>query len=712
MTGRFGKADSFRKVATRLMPVFAVAFAAAFVLCSVFATSTITSAIGEEPSNDGYYVLIKSSDVTLDVLSVPTGAMTVVSSTVKTTTNNPYGYTLYLGMSPEDSEGNEKSAADKLKNGLYEDEDLTSTNLVSAVNATGSDPKPLDINNWGYAVDSATTGAPESWAGLTHTAMLNSAPTDDKFAAVPAVGSEEKLQSTSTPNTNIAEEDWQESYWEDSTKYTAANVWYGINANTNLPDGAYSNTIAYTAVANPQPTVYTLNYAPGTEETVTGLPTTQTVTEASASHTFTISANIPERTGFAFAGYTDGVNTYQPRDTITVASTSQFVGTATLTAQWQALCTANTICYKSNEPSGTVSGTMEDQTIVYMTSNTAAGSVDSTALSSSTTELTFFSPNWTLSGYGFRGWSTTPEGIAGTMFGPNETINLATDHPDLQTQLGTSGIMLYAQWVQSAGDMANWSGCNSLNQGNVTALTYEGNTYAVAKLADNKCWMIENYRLDDPSSASDITGTGEKTTTFTTSSYTSRQYNVTNIDGSDGAYPINLTSPAGASSTTNQYQWQSYGGYYSWASAIKTTEAGSTQYSNWNGSSFSTDTTATAQGICPSGWRLPRSYAGSATNNTESDFRYLNSLINNGSWTTVSTAEGSNNWRKYPNNFVFAGYWSSSSSYDRGTDGFYWSSTVYYSNYAYYLRFDSTSVNPASSYGKSNGFSVRCVASS
>ena len=691
MTGRFGKADSFRKVATRLMPVFGVAFAAAFVLCSVFVTSTITSAIGEESSNDGYYVLIKSSDVTLDVLSVPTGAMTVVSSTVKTTTNNPYGYTLYLGMSPEDSDGNEKSAADKLKNGLYEDEDLTSTNLVSAVNATGSDPKPLDINNWGYAVDSATTGAPESWAGLTHTAMLNSAPTDDKFAAVPAVGSEEKIQVTSTPNTNIAEEDWQESYWDDSTKYTAANVWYGINANTNLPDGAYSNTIAYTAVANPQPTVYTLNYAPGTPDTVTGLPTTQTVTEASASHTFTISANIPERTGYIFTGYTDGTTTYQPRDTITVASTSQFVGTATLTAQW-ALCTANTICYKSNEPAGTVSGTMGDQVEVYLTSNST--SVDHTALSGSTAELTLYSPNWTLTNYGFAGWNTAADG-SGTKFGPNETVNLATDHPDLQTQLGTGGITLYAQWVQSTGSMETFS-CSSLaNVGDVTARTYgeneDANTYAIAKLADGKCWMIENLR--------NSTNAGTDKGTSWTTTVTDRQYNLANVTGS---------SPSATTSGSTAIQWKSYGGYYSWHSAINTSTAGSTQYYNWNTSSKSYTATGTAQGICPSGWRLPRSYAGSATNNPESDFRYLNYKLN-GSYSPVPTASASNNWRKYPNNFVFAGYWLGTSSNNRGTNGYYWSSTVYNSNEAHYLNFSSTAVAPVGYYEKYYGRSVRCM---
>ncbi|MBO7699076.1 hypothetical protein J6S39_00080 [Candidatus Saccharibacteria bacterium] len=371
-----------------------------------------------------------------------------------------------------------------------------------------------------------------------------------------------------------------------------------------------------------------------------------------------------------------------------------YTGSATLTAMWEAGSAegANRICFIANSPSGTVSGTMEDPTIVYMTSSTSAGTVDSTALSSSTTELTFYSPNWTLSGYGFRGWSTTPEGTAGTMYGPNQTITLTSDQ---QTQLGTYGLPIYAQWVASADDMDSWSGCSSLTQGSVTALTYGSDTYAVAKLADGKCWMIENMRTS--------TNAGTDKGTSWTTAVTDRQYNLANVTGS---------SPSATTSGSTAIQWKSYGGYYSWHSAINTTTVGSTQYYNWNTSSNSYTTTGTAQGICPSGWRLPRSYAGdSTTNNANSDFRNLNNILNS-SWSSVSTAAASNNWRKYPNNFVFAGSWNGSSSNVRGTYGRYWSSTVNYSTLAYHLYFGSTSVNPASSNSKYYGYSVRCVASS
>ena len=61
------------------------------------------------------------------------------------------------------------------------------------------------------------------------------------------------------------------------------------------------------------------------------------------------------------------------------------------------------------------------------------------------------------------------------------------------------GLALYAIWVKSAGIMQEWNGCAGLNKGDVTALTdaRDNDTYAVAKLADGKCWMIENLRLDN-----------------------------------------------------------------------------------------------------------------------------------------------------------------------------------------------------------------------
>ena len=454
------------------------------------------------------------------------------------------------------------------------------------------------------------------------------------------------------------------AHW--TKKYT-----YTLNLNTN--DGTSNKQI--------------LNY-----------PTTSGGT-TSTSHAFTnLNSYAPTRSGYNFLGWATSASgtSYVTSYTLNGSSASStptsagFPVTGNLYAIWEtAGCSggANRICFIANAPSGTVSGTMDDQTIVYMTSSTSAGSVDSTALSGSTSELTLYSPNWTLTGYGFKGWNTAADG-SGTMYGPNETITLTSAQ---KTQLGTSGLPMYAQWVASAGNMAGYN-CSNLAQDAVTALTYGSDTYAVAKLKDGKCWMIENLRTS--------TNAGTATTSMSTSSYNAREYNLTNISGTGSASPTSTGS--------TQYQWKSYGGYYSWASSINTTTTSSSQYYNWNGSSFSNSTSATAQGICPSGWRIPRSYAGSSTNNRESDFRYLNNVLNN-SYGTTSTAEGSNNWRKYPNNFVFAGYWDSTSSGVRGTYGYYWSSTVYNSSNAYYLYFGSTYVSPAVSNGKGNGVSVRCV---
>ena len=76
-----------------------------------------------------------------------------------------------------------------------------------------------------------------------------------------------------------------------------------------------------------------------------------------------------------------------------------------------------------------------------------------------------------------------------------------------------------------------------------------------------------------------------------------------------------------------------------------------------------------------------------------------------------STAEASNRWRSYPNNFVYSGYVSGSSVFNRGAYGVYWSSSASNSNSAYDLYFYSSRVNPGTDYGsKYYGRMARCVA--
>ena len=67
-------------------------------------------------------------------------------------------------------------------------------------------------------------------------------------------------------------------------------------------------------------------------------------------------------------------------------------------------------------------------------------------------------------------------------------------------------------------------------------------------------------------------------------------------------------------------------------------------------------------------------------------------------------------WRSYPNNFVYSGYVSGSSVSNRGSYGYYWSSSANDSNYAYYLYFYSSLVLPGTNnYSKYSGRMVRCV---
>jgi len=63
-------------------------------------------------------------------------------------------------------------------------------------------------------------------------------------------------------------------------------------------------------------------------------------------------------------------------------------------------------------------------------------------------------------------------------------------------------------------------------------------------------------------------------------------------------------------------------------------------------------------------------------------------------------------------NFPYAGYVNNSSLLGVGSNGYYWSRTVYSDNslYAYRLNFSSSGVTPANIYIRFGGFPIRCVA--
>ncbi len=399
-------------------------------------------------------------------------------------------------------------------------------------------------------------------------------------------------------------------------------------------------------------------------------------------------------------------------------------------------CPAGYVCYAPN--ANDIVGSMDSISNDTITSSPTAGKI---SVGTSAATINLIAPNYKREGYGFAGWSTSFDATTATnpvIYGPNETITV---------NLSASGLILYPVWVENAGNLQGWNGCNSLTTAptntratlsSVTALTdtRDGNTYAVARLADGKCWMIENLRLDDSTTLT-VTNTHDplhdtnntvtlKTnyvsnaiadhlaasnntwcTSLGTSCTDQTMLNTNNTRISDS----NLTTSYNADETATS-KWYSYGNYYNWYSAT----AGNGTYS------FNTKNNSVTGDLCPAGWHLPK--GGDKNNTANSEFWALslaligvepsNTSSSNYPANYTGASEGGNAskaFRAYPNNFINSGLWEGNQAYSRSSGGRYWSSSVYTNNSSYSLSINDTSVYPGTDFFyKYYGLSVRCIA--
>lgn len=435
------------------------------------------------------------------------------------------------------------------------------------------------------------------------------------------------------------------------------------------------------------------------------------------------------------------------------ASTTQVSGTYTNVINFIAVanpepqlgpvaCNAGYICYQPNSLT-TVEGTMGEQ---------AAADNDT---------ITLLASNFSRTGYGFAGWSDVYD------YETNQNAHFYGPQEDITVPTGTTanGTSLYAVWIKSQGSLQNQTKVQELcgtgpgslttaptdgtaNLSSVSALTdsRDNQTYAIAKLADGNCWMIENLRLEAEntrttekqalaqgygtsstygnfSGLADAESANFANTTIANSLYYSgaQSGNATINIGTSWlpGYRMprynNLNTQSRASNpTSNSFTennttggMYSYGNYYSWHAAI----ADTTHYNN--GEHVITS-------LCPSGWRLPR--GGRKDNVGVSDFWILSredigvdpTNFEDDYFYYTGTPEGINAsmvMRSYPNNFLYSGYFSSSSAYFRGSRSSYWSSTDGdVGERSYYMRLSNSGVDPGTGMGmKWAGFSIRCM---
>ena len=435
-------------------------------------------------------------------------------------------------------------------------------------------------------------------------------------------------------------------------------------------------------------------------------------------------------------------------------STSQPAGTYNGKVKYTLVHPANEVPI---QPITTASGKI----CYYANTAMTEGTMGCQEVSSSDTTAKLFASNFSRTGYGFAGWSDAYDYETNTnahFYGPNETISFTAG----QYTGDNPGLSLYAIWIPSAGSFQSASNtttvCSSLTAASVNGTrtldsvsaltdTRDNQTYAIAKLADGNCWMIENLRLDNTAELTTLntnnplndgtnvtlkhnyTDTGTYNTLSATSSVA---YNAnTAPDGwcstdsaacddqsrlrtDNTANRVSYASGATMSTSANLY---SYGNYYNWYSAT----AGRGTYG------FSTNNNSTAGDLCPTNWRLPK--GGNKTrivSNDDNEFwnlvvDALNGGTNPANYTsnvtpyyTGSTEAGPVDAliRTWPNNFIHSGNVNGASLSSRGSYGGYWLSTAYSSGYAYAIGFGGVNVYPGTGRDhKFGGWPIRCLVS-
>jgi len=238
----------------------------------------------------------------------------------------------------------------------------------------------------------------------------------------------------------------------------------------------------------------------------------------------------------------------------------------------------------------------------------------------------------------------------------------------------------------------------------------DGQTYKVAKLADGKCWMVENLNL-----AGDTALDADKTDV--TSAYISSFETSNNLTKNGNTIVLPTSSTSGFDTNNYSYVYNSGNkencgasgqntpcySYYSWDAATL-----------GSGRTIGTDNTDAEQSICPKGWKLPTSRTIADANwQTTSDFYAMAHQYGLDSTTSISEKDADFFNQAGPSttpNFLLAGYYNYGSFYNGGGHGYYLSSTS--DSNAYYARnlyFYSSSVDSASNYFRFGGYSVRCM---
>lgn len=231
----------------------------------------------------------------------------------------------------------------------------------------------------------------------------------------------------------------------------------------------------------------------------------------------------------------------------------------------------------------------------------------------------------------------------------------------------------------------------------------DDNEYHVQRLADGKCWMLDNLSLDltnqdtqskltqDNTNASDLSLEylkGEKTGNIDDGYATTAVsiiWNNKNNQSATNSY--SYSDPRifinDSMSTDADSNWK-YGVYYNYCAVT----AGS--YCYGDGANGGRSTGSASEDICPSGWRLP-------SGGSDGEFK------------TLATAGNS---LRTVMQLPFSGSIVSGLPTLQGSSGSWWTSTRESNETMYRLLINGWTTYSSSTYQRSNGSSIRCILNS
>lgn len=224
------------------------------------------------------------------------------------------------------------------------------------------------------------------------------------------------------------------------------------------------------------------------------------------------------------------------------------------------------------------------------------------------------------------------------------------------------------QVIDDSNIMQNWDNCSCLKVGETRNLmdVRDNQTYSIAKLADNKCWMTKNLNIAG--------GTVLTPANSNVSSNYTLPRSTNRFSSDNNTEALFNTNGTNCSSSVGCYSYYTY--------PAVTAGTGKTSFTSGDAPSD----------ICPKGWRLP-------------NVGEFNTLISHYNTATKMTAA--------PFNAVYAGImWGTASNpgvYNSGTEFSYWASTTDGADYGFGLYNSSNNQVITSHSSKGVAMTARCV---